>query len=699
MNDLIVGVDVGGTFTDLVMLSDQGSYLDFKSPTTPANPSVGVLDVLKKAAGHQKLSLESFLSSTRIFVHGTTVATNAMVQAKGAIVGLITTKGFRDVLEIRCGRIGTAQAAMWDIHARPPEPIVPRYLRIGVDERIDKRGQIVSALDIQEVEEALRLFRKEGVQSIAVSLLFSFLNPIHELKILDIIRNFDDSWAVSLSSEISPTIKEYERTSSTVVNAFVQPLVGKYLSDLEKELKDYKYKSSIMVTQSNGGLMDVAHASKMSINTLLSGPAAGVTGATFCGQVTGAPNLVLVDMGGTSFDVSLVKGGKPLLHDFTAIGGHYIQTPSIDIHTIGTGGGSIAHVDQGGVLHVGPNSAGATPGPACYNSGGKQPTVTDAYVALGMIDPDYFLGGEMPLIKDMAIEAIQREIGGPLGLTPQVAAEGVVRVSNQQMADAIRRISFEKGEDIRDYSLIAAGGAGPVCAALIAQDLGIRRTLIPKLASAFCAMGMLVADLRHDLIRSHIGKLTELVIEDVNTIFLDLERSAESILEEEGIHQDAMILRRSMDLRYSLQIFEIETPLVEPILGMEQIKKLGQEFNLRHTELYGFEKSIEEIEVVNLRVVAVGKIGKEISETAFGRRQSAVIEESVEPDSVRSVYFPTIGLVPETPVYRGSRLSIGFQALGPAIVEEASTTMIAYPGQTICLDDWGNYVIQDHEES
>ena len=357
---------------------------------------------------------------------------------------LLQLKGFGIILEIRCGRIGATQAAMWDIKARPQPPLVPRYLRIGVRERIDSEGGVVTELNRDDVYRTIKVFKEEGVESIAVSLLFSFANPKHEQQIKEMIDEEDGVWSVSLSSDVSPTMKEYERTSSTVVNAFVQPTVSSYLTDLEEHLRTNGMTANLMVTQSNGGLMDVAYASRMSINTLLSGPAAGVTGATFFGELIASPNLVLMDMGGTSFDVSMIKNGQPILHDFTDIGGHFIQTPSIDIHTIGTGGGSIAHVDSGGILHVGPQSAGADPGPACYGKGGTEPTVTDAYLALGLINPDFFLGGEMPLVEGKAREVISERIAKPLGLSLEQAAAGIVKVSNQQMADAIRPDLFRE---------------------------------------------------------------------------------------------------------------------------------------------------------------------------------------------------------------------------------------------------------------
>ncbi len=700
MKDLTVGIDVGGTFTDLVLLSSEGEkYLTFKSPSTPENPSLGVLNVLEKTAAFMKMSLPNFLAKVRFFVHGTTVATNAMVQGEGPKVGLITTEGFRDVLEIRCGRIGATQAAMWDITARPQPPLVPRYLRIGVRERIDSEGGVVTELNRDDVDRTIKFFKEESVESIAVSLLFSFANPKHEQQIKEMIDQEDGIWSVSLSSDVSPTMKEYERTSSTVVNAFVQPTVSSYLTDLEEHLRTNGMTANLMVTQSNGGLMDVAYASRMSINTLLSGPAAGVTGATFFGELIASSNLVLMDMGGTSFDVSMIKNGQPILHDFTDIGGHYIQTPSIDIHTIGTGGGSIAHVDSGGILHVGPQSAGADPGPACYGKGGTEPTVTDAYLALGLINPAFFLGGEMPLVEGKAREVISERIAKPLGLSLEQAAAGIVKVSNQQMADAIRRISFEKGEDIRDYGLVAAGGAGSLCASMIAQDLGINRTLSPRLAPVFCAMGMLVADLRHDFVRSYITRLGDLDFDKARGIFSELESLGREILLSEGVESDSMRLTRSVEMRYHLQIFEIEVPLEEDLTEDADLTALGQRFNARHKELYGFDKSLDGIEVVNLRVVAIGQTGNVMSQSDFGGVHDESNSVEVEPIMVRSAYFPNPGEYFDTPVFRGEDLGSGFVAKGPVIVEEVATTVIVAPGQTLSVDSWGNFVTMRNKDN
>jgi len=681
-----VGIDIGGTFTDAVVITSAGEMHIFKSPSTPADSSIGMFDCLQKAADEFGLKLGEFLKKVELLVHGTTVATNTMLQYKGAKTGLITTRGFRDALEMRRAH----KENIWDLSLAPPPPIIPRYLRLGVTERLNYAGEVVTPLDEEETRQAARQLKAESVQAIAVCTLYSFINPAYERRIREIIlQEFPDCF-VSISSEILPQVREYERTSTTAVNAYVGPVLGRYLHHLQDKLAGAGLKREVLITQSNGGIMSASYALQHGAATLLSGPSAGAVGGIFFATQLGKPNLIVMDMGGTSYDVSLIKDGAYEMTTEGEVARYRVALPMIDIHTIGAGGGSIAHLDEGNMLKVGPQSAGADPGPVCYGKGGAQPTTTDANVVLGYINPDFYLGGELPIDKEAAAEAIQSEIAGPLGLDLTEAAYGIYRLVNTNMADATKVVSVEKGHDPRDFALVAAGGAGPLHGSKIAAIVGLPRVIVPKTASVFCALGMLESDLKHDYVRTMWAPLDALDLDELNRVFDEMESDARSTLDAEGIPADRITVERGIDLRYLGQHHEV--PIVVPAgqITPETLPEIARRFHEAHERLYLYSEPESPLESINVRLTGVGAIPKTplVSWPAGDADASGAIKER------RPAYFGEAGGWVDTPIYDGSRLQAGNRIEGPAIIEEVTTTIVVCPNDLAEVDRLGNVVIE-----
>jgi len=681
-----VGIDIGGTFTDAVVITSAGEMHIFKSPSTPADSSIGMFDCLQKAADEFGLKLGEFLKKVELLVHGTTVATNTMLQYKGAKTGLITTRGFRDALEMRRAH----KENIWDLSLAPPPPIIPRYLRLGVTERLNYAGEVVTPLDEEETRQAARQLKAESVQAIAVCTLYSFINPAYERRIREIIlQEFPDCF-VSISSEILPQVREYERTSTTAVNAYVGPVLGRYLHHLQDKLAGAGLKREVLITQSNGGIMSASYALQHGAATLLSGPSAGAVGGIFFATQLGKPNLIVMDMGGTSYDVSLIKDGAYEMTTEGEVARYRVALPMIDIHTIGAGGGSIAHLDEGNMLKVGPQSAGADPGPVCYGKGGAQPTTTEANVVLGYINPDFYLGGELPIDKEAAAEAIQSEIAGPLGLDLTEAAYGIYRLVNTNMADATKVVSVEKGHDPRDFALVAAGGAGPLHGSKIAAIVGLPRVIVPKTASVFCALGMLESDLKHDYVRTMWAPLDALDLDELNRVFDEMESDARSTLDAEGIPADRITVERGIDLRYLGQHHEV--PIVVPAgqITPETLPEIARRFHEAHERLYLYSEPESPLESINVRLTGVGAIPKTplVSWPAGDADASGAIKER------RPAYFGEAGGWVDTPIYDGSRLQAGNRIEGPAIIEEVTTTIVVCPNDLAEVDRLGNVVIE-----
>jgi len=683
-NYLYVGIDVGGTFTDSVLVDSAGRSAVEKTFTTPEDPSVGVVNGLEKLAGKVGLSFSDFLPRVRRIVHGTTITTNAVLTGGGAKTGFITTEGFRDILLMRRG----VRESQFNSKCDPPPPLVPRNLTFTVSERTDCEGREVSPLDREGARRAIRELRKAGVESLAVSFLFSFLNPRHELQIAEFLKEEFPEVYVSLSTQVLPQLRAYERHSTTVLNAYVGPILARYLDRLTERLKKSGFGGRLLIMQSNGGVMAPEMAARFACRTLLSGPAGGPVAAIFYGRRSGRSDLIAMDMGGTSFDVSFIKGGEVTYTNSGEVGGHATAFPVLDIRTVGAGGGSIAWVDDGGVLHVGPESAGAAPGPICYRRGGKNPTVTDADLVLGYLGVDDFLGGEFPLDLASAARGIEERVARPLGIDTVKAAEGIHRIVNATMADAIRLVSIAQGYDPRQCTLVVAGGAGAVHAAAIARELGIRGLLIPREASVFCAAGMLLSDLRHDYVRTFSGELAALSQGKIEDLYREMSVEALQTLDDEGIRRDDAVLSYAVDLKYVGQFHEVTIPFASLSDGFAGLQ---QSFDAEHRKLYGYNLPGQPVEALHWRLTAVGRTERP---SDFGRGTSQTGGAGA-PSKKRDVIFD--GRKMATDVYRGAELGSRAAIDGPAIVEEPTTTIVIPPECALLVNELGDYELSLRE--
>jgi N-methylhydantoinase A len=681
-----VGIDIGGTFTDGVVITSSGKMHIFKTPSTPADSSIGMFDCLSRAAAQFGLDLREFLGRVELLVHGTTMATNTMLQYSGAKVGLITTRGFRDALEMRRAH----KDNIWDLSLAPPPAIIPRLLRLGVTERINYAGEVLTPLDESQVREVVRQLKSAGVQAIAVCTLFSFINPTHERRIREIILQDFPECYVSISSDILPQVREYERTSTTAVNAYVGPILGRYLRNLQDKLGSAGLKHEVLITQSNGGIMSASYGAEHGAATLLSGPSAGAVGGMFFAGQLGLPNLIVMDMGGTSYDVSLIKDGAYALTTEGEIARYRIALPMIDIHTIGAGGGSIAYLDKGHMLRVGPRSAGADPGPACYGKGGTEPATTDANVVLGYINPEYYLGGELAIDRQAAAAAVGTRIAEPLGISTVEAAYGIYRLVNTNMADATKVVSVEKGHDPRDFALVAAGGAGALHGSKIAEIVGIPRVIVPKTASVFCAMGMLESDLKHDYVRTMWALLDSLDLAQLNHMLNQMEAEARRTLTDEGIPPGRIRIERGMDLRYVGQHHEVPVSIPEGEITRHTLPEIAARFHAAHQRLFLYSEPDSPVESINVRVTGIGTIPK----TPLASWPAGGSDSSPALKGTRQAYFPEGGGWVETRIYDGSRLRAGNRIAGPAIVEEITTTVVICPHDVAEIDRLGNVVIE-----
>jgi N-methylhydantoinase A/oxoprolinase/acetone carboxylase beta subunit len=676
-----VGVDIGGTFTDVVGLAgDQAVYVA-KVPSTPADLIHGVrrgVARLLEVSGHAAADISAFM-------HGTTIATNAILEQKGARLGLLATAGFEDTLEI--GRQNRARMYDLFLDAQTPVFLAPRRRRIGVAERIDAAGQVVTPLDEAGVRRAVRtLVEREQVEAIAVCYLFSFVNPAHEERTRALIGEEAPGLTVSLSCEVDPTFREYERTCLTAFDAYVRPVISRYLVALAGALREMGIAVDLQIMQSRGGISSGQAAVARPVTTVLSGPAAGVIGGKFAGERSGHKNLITLDIGGTSCDVALVREGKPLLSTQGRIAGFPMRVPLVDVTTIGAGGGSIAWLDPGGGLRVGPRSAGADPGPACYGKGGTEPTVTDATLLLGYLDPRFFAGGDLELRPDLAEAAVAR-VGRAIGKSVRETAEGIVRIINARMADAIRLVSVQRGLDPRQFTLVAFGGAGPVHAGALARALGISTVLVPESPGVLSAFGLLVADVEYDHARTFRARADRVDFARATAILAELAALGHEKLRQDRAPLDRVTVSRFADMRYVGQSYELEVPL-PPALGPETIGLAVAEFHDLHRRVYGHASPADAVEFVNLRsVCALAFPPPRLATTVRGGR----LEDAVR--ATRPVVFPGGGVPVRTPVYGRARLPTGVRIPGPAIVEQADTTTVIAPGETAQLDECQNLVI------
>lgn len=673
-----VAVDIGGTFTDFVVFDTAtGESRVGKVPSTPENPSVGIVEGLKRLAVP--------MERVEFFVHGTTVGLNAVVEGKGEPVALVTTKGFRDVLEIGL----MDKPDMYNIFYERPRPLVPRRHRLEVDERVDGFGNILKPVDEAEVAALAEQIRVEGIRTIAVCTLNSFVNAENEARIAELLRKLLPDAFVSVSHEIVNEWREYERTSTTVLNAYVLPIFRDYLDGLRSELAGLGLEADAHIMQSNGGVMTAEAAGGRPIRTLLSGPVGGAVGGGVIGRIADADsafstvNIVTADMGGTSFDASLIIGGEIETSNRSEVAGRPLLTPAVRVSAIGAGGGSIARVEGAGSLRVGPDSAGAVPGPVCYGRGGVEPTVTDANIVLGRIDPDQVLGGDIRLDAEAARAAIDERIAQPLGLDVHRAAEGILRVINSKMALAIRELTVAQGLDPREFVLVAFGGAGPMHAAEISAEIGIPQVIFPPVPGMFSAWGMLAADLRHDLVTTAVKKAGDLDAEEVESTFAGLEASGRRVLVGQNVGDDALRFIRSLDVRYVGQEHTLEVE-VEEGLDPARLKEI---FDAAHWRKYGHSSDDDPVEVVNFRVAAIGHVAKPDLKPGDGDPVEA------SPCGERDVYFD--GAFVRADVYERSDIPRGARFAGPSVIDEEGATLVVPPAFDVVCDAYGNLVLTD----
>jgi len=668
-----IGIDVGGTFTDLVAVDETGRVTLAKAPSTPPDPTEGLLDGLGRLAAALGLDAVGLLARTERIVHGTTVATNALIERKGARVGLLTTEGHRDVLEMREG----LKDDRYNLRLPPPEPLVPRARRLGVRERMRADGRVQTALDRRSLATAIEGLRRRNVDAVAVCYFHAWRDARHEQATRAALARALPGAYVALSSEVLPQIKEYERVGTTVVNAYVGPILAEYLARLGRRLAAASYKGPAFVMQSHGGVAPIAEAARLAAGAVLSGPAGGVAASRYCARLLGLGDLIPFDMGGTSTDISLVQGGEAPLAIDRAVAGHRVALPSLDIVSIGAGGGSIAWVDAGRILQVGPQSAGADPGPACYGRGGTAATVTDANLVLGYLDPGRFLGGEARLDRPAAERALDA-LGRSLGLARVRAAWGVHEVVNTRMAEGVRLVSVRRGVDPRRFALLAFGGAAGLHATDVARRLEVRRVVLPRAASVLSAWGMLATDLRYETVRSHVGDLRAVKPATLRRVFADMERQARRRL---GEFPGLVTIRRAMDMRYGEQVFEITVPLDGVDLDAPNVlKEVVERFHRRHEELYTYSMRDQEVVLVNARLAAVGGLPALPDEPALPARPAAAAT------SRRRVYLDEWR---EVPVYDLHALAAGQTIKGPAVLEAATTTVLLRGGDAATVTSLG----------
>ena len=672
-----IGIDVGGTFTDFVVAGDGEQPRFFKTQTTPDDPSIGVMAGLQEAAAAYGLSLAQLLGDTDLVIHGSTVATNTLVERKGAQVGLVTTDGFRDLLEMREG----LKEDRYNLRMTPVEPLAARYLRVGVPERIRASGKVERPLDEDALAASLEYLVQEGAESLAVCFLFSYLNPSHEQRAAEIIRQRFPDLYTSLSHEVIPQIKEFDRLSTTVINSYVGPVFSRYLSNLRRRFDGYPQLQDVLIMQSNGGVAPIADSGRMAVRAILSGPAGGVSAAAYLGQMLDEPKVIAFDMGGTSTDISLIENGVPHVANEKFEAGWKIAAPMIDIHTLGAGGGSIARVDEGGILHVGPDSAGAEPGPACYGKGGVNPTVTDASLALGYLDAANFLGGRASLDTAAAEQALAEHVATPLGLANVESAFGVFKVVCTSIAEGIRLMSVQRGVDPRDFTMMGFGGASGLHAAEVARQLQVQKVYIPASAPVLSAYGMLNTDVKYDYFRSYPVSLDRLDLNELRAILDDLGAQGRDKLLEQGVAAEAVEIQYSADMRYLDQIYEVTVPLPKPTLAdAEFIAHLTDNFHHRYQELYSYDQQDQEVRLVTLRVAAVGKLPR------IAQLDQAEGDSSPDPIGSRRVY---LGEWREVPLYAPDALPAGAEIAGPAILESEFTTILVSPGDAATVDAMG----------
>ena len=685
-----IGIDVGGTFTDLVAMDEgDSSPVAFKTPTTPTDPSDGVLNGIAGLASSLGMGARELLNKAEVIIHGTTVATNTLVERKGAKVGLITTEGFRDLLEIREG----LKEDRYNLRMDQVEPLAPRYLRVGVAERVDASGSVRRELDVEGLRRQVEFLKSEGVDSVAICFLFSFLNPDHEKEAERVVREMLPDAYVSASHVILPQIKEFDRLSTTSLNAYVGPSLSSYLERLDTRISEAGGSAPLFVIQSNGGIAPVKDSSEQAVRSILSGPAGGAAGAAHVARQLGEERIIALDMGGTSTDITLIEDGNPHITGEKFEAGWKIAVPTVDIHTLGAGGGSIARVDEGGVLRVGPTSAGADPGPACYGRGGTQPTVTDAALILGLLDTEKFLGGAVQLDTDRATEAIRTMVAEPLGLDVDAAAEGILRVVSSSIAEGIRLASVSRGLDPREFSLMGFGGAAGLVATRVAREIGIGRVLIPPTGPVLSAFGMMASDLKHDLALSHPSSLSTVDLDGLRSAYATLIEDGRERIRSAGAAESDIGVHLSADMRYLDQIYEVTVDVPDLDLPDDELRvRWAENMHERFEQLYAYRQQEQDIRIVTLRASAVGKLPVDGSGPAAASSMSDDATASAHLDSLHdAISGPTVINTNYNTVVVGEGCTARYDQHGILHIEvEAATQATTAQADPVTLSVVGN---------
>lgn len=691
-----LGIDIGGTFTDATLINEKtGATRISKVSSTPSDPSVAFLRVSERILREADVPAQE----VRYVVHGTTVATNAIIEGKIARTGFVTTEGFRDMLEIA----RQIRPSLYDLQFEKPKPLVPRYLSFGVPERLDAQGNVLTELDENVMRQVAEKLRAEKVEAVAVCFLHAYLNPAHEKIAGEILTEVFPEAVVSLSSEVAPEIREYTRASTTIINVSLRPLVGRYLQNIEDRLRAAGLQAELLVMQSSGGVFTFAAASEKPVFIVESGPAAGVIAATYLGNALERNNILSFDMGGTTAKAGMVQDGSPRVTKDYEVGaaaraghgsgkgsGYPIRTPVIDLVEIGAGGGSIAWVDSGGALRVGPHSAGADPGPVCYGKGGTEPTISDANLVLGRINPKFFLGGEIELDVEKSRQAIKEKCADKLGIDVVTAANGIVEIANAAMVNALRLVSVQRGYDPRDFTLIGFGGAGPLHANRLAAEMEVPTTLIPMSPGIFSALGLLVTDLKHDYATTMIRRVDTLDTKSIEEAFEKMSHEGHAMLAREGVAESDVQFSRQVEMRYVGQSYELSLVLPNHELTADEIAGLLDQFHRAHERAYGFSAPSEPTEFVNLRLTAMGKIAKpELHELKNLNPDASLAHKDTRP-----VYFAEANGYVDCAIYDRYKLGAGARVPGPAVVEEFDSTVVIHPAYHADVDKYGNLLIE-----
>ena len=682
-----IGIDVGGTFTDFLLAQKDGTSQIYKVLSTPSDPSIGLMKGLEEMAKERDISLQGFIKDVDMIVHGTTVTTNAVLTYRGAKTGLLTTKGVRDVLEMRRG----IREEQYNNRYTNVEPLVPRYFRFPVEERLDYKGEVITPIEEQDVHDAIKLFTEEGIEAIAICFMNSFTNKEHEEVAAKIVREKIPDAFLTVSSTLLPSIRFYDRISTTVLNSYVGPILRNYLTSLLSRLKEIGFKGVLLIMQSNGGVVAPEIAIEKAAVTLLSGPAGGPVAGIAYTAIQGYEDCITIDMGGTSFDAALIKNQTPMVTTEGEINRLRLALPMLNIVTIGAGGGSIGWINEGGLLRMGPQSAGAKPGPACYDLGGELPTCTDADLLLGYLDKDFFAGGKIHLNEEKAVKAIETHIADKLKMDLIEAAAGMYHVINVNMASGVREVSVKRGQDPRDFPLVVAGGAGPNHACMIALELEIPVMIVPKESSIFCAAGMLMSDLQHNFVRTYASPLKKMDLKRFQKLFEEMEREGTTLLKDEHIPKNRIELLYSIDMRYVKQYHEVNIMVTRTEILKGNLKSIANKFHPEHNRLYGY--SLEEvgtpIEVINLRLTCIGKTEK----PKFLKMKNDGPDPSKAYKKKRKVYIPTKKKFQMVSVFDGDRLRYGNKIEGPAIIEQVNTTTFVSPEFSVLCDAYGSFTM------